>query len=69
VFPSSTTSGAVPPASAASNFVRWSPHPWYWTSTSTPPCFALNASFVEVTISFHPFSASFCSQITTFVAF
>ena len=33
VFPISMTSGALPPASVASNFARWVPHVWYWTST------------------------------------
>jgi hypothetical protein len=29
VLPISITSGALPPASVASNFARWVPHVWY----------------------------------------
>ena len=36
VFPISMTSGALPPASVASNFCRCVVHCWYWTFTSTP---------------------------------
>ncbi len=36
VFPSSITSGALPPASDASNLVRWSFQVWYSTLTSVP---------------------------------
>src|SRR4026207_1915485 len=36
VLPISITSGALPPASVASNFARWVPPVWYCTSTSQP---------------------------------
>ena len=36
VLPISITSGVLPPASVASNFWRWSPQFWYWTSTVQP---------------------------------
>ena len=36
VLPSSITSGALLPASDASNFVRWSFQVWYSTLTSVP---------------------------------
>jgi hypothetical protein len=36
VLPISMTSGALPPASVASNFWRWSVQFWYWTSTVQP---------------------------------
>src|SRR5215468_1898846 len=36
VLPISMTSGALPPASVASNFWRCVPHVWNWTFTSTP---------------------------------
>ena len=36
VLPSSITSGALLPARAASNFVRWSFQVWYSTLTSVP---------------------------------
>ena len=36
VLPISMTSGALPPASVASNWVRWFVQSWNWTSTPTP---------------------------------
>ena len=33
VLPISMTSGALPPASVASNFCRWVPQVWNWTLT------------------------------------
>ena len=36
LLPISTTSGAVPAASVASNFARCVVHVWYWTSTFGP---------------------------------
>ena len=63
VLPISITSGAPPPASVASNFFRWSPHVWYWTSTVTPGCCFSNCAVAASTIGCH-FSdcASVCSQ-------
>ena len=58
-FPISITSGASPPASPASNLVRWVPHVWYWTSTSMPGCLAWKSFVAEATISGHPDWASF----------
>jgi hypothetical protein len=57
-LPSSITSGVSPPAIVASNFVRWSPHVWYWTLTSTSGCFALNARVALVTTFSQPLCAS-----------
>jgi hypothetical protein len=59
LFPSSITSGASPPASAASNFWRWFPQVWYWTATSTSGCCALKIRFAVATASGQPLSASF----------
>src|ERR671934_2668570 len=69
VLPISMTSGASPPASAASNFVRWLPHVWYCTSTLTPGCFASNAWFAVATAFGQPFWASTWSQTVSVVAF
>ena len=68
VLPSSITSGASPPASPASNFVRCVPQLWYWTSTSTSGCCALKFLLARATASGQPFCASFWSQTTIFVA-
>src|SRR5919204_258225 len=68
VLPSSITSGASPPASAASNFWRWLPQLWYWTSTSTSGCCALKFRLASATASGQPLCASFWSQTTIFVA-
>jgi hypothetical protein len=54
VFPISITSGALPPASVASNFARWVPQVWYWTSTSQPGFCALNCAFAAATTSGQP---------------
>ena len=63
VFPISMTSGALPPARAASNFWRWFPHVWYWTLTATPGCSRWNAAFAAFTIgSQFVACASTCSQ-------
>ena len=62
VLPSSTTSGGVLPASAASSLVRWSGHVWYCTLTSVEGCFALNAVVAAATASGHPCCASVCSH-------
>src|SRR6266480_2942786 len=63
-LPSSITSGASPPASPASNFWRWLPHDWYWTSTSTPGCCALKVLLAVATASGQPLCASTMSQTT-----
>src|SRR5262245_60415386 len=68
LLPNSITSGAVPPAGAASNFVRWAARPGDCTATSAPGCLLLNASVVDVTIGSHPLLAPFWSQMTTCVA-
>ena len=52
VFPISITSGALPPASVASNFWRWAPHVWYWMLTLTPGCLAANAALAAAVIGF-----------------
>src|SRR4051812_4358048 len=62
VLPSSTTSGALPPARAASSFVRWSGQLWYSTLTVTPGCLAWNAWFVASTMPGQLVWASTCSQ-------
>src|SRR3954447_19473160 len=62
VFPSSTTSGALPPASAASSFVKWSPQLWTSTLTSTPGCCCLNALVALATTSGQLSRASGMSQ-------
>src|SRR4051794_17872306 len=62
VFPSSMTSGPLPPASAASSFVRWSPHDWYSTLTSTPGCCCLKALVALATTSGQLSRASGISQ-------
>src|SRR2546422_8182095 len=64
VLPSSITSGASPPASPASNFWRWLPHDWYWTSTATPGCCALKLLLASATASGEPLCASVWSQTT-----
>src|SRR5436309_102655 len=62
VFPISITSGASPPARAASSLVRCVPHVWYCTSTSTPGCLPWKSFVAEATISGQPDWASFWSQ-------
>ena len=62
VFPISMTSGAVLPASVASNFERCVVHDWYCTSTSQPGFAALNWAFAAATTSGHPDCASTWSQ-------
>src|SRR5262245_62692813 len=56
------TSGALPPASVASNFARWVPHVWYWTSTFQPGFWALNWALAAATTSGQPDCASTWSQ-------
>ena len=62
VLPISITSGALPPASVASNFCRWVFHCWYSTLTLTPGCCASNALFAAATTVGQPDCASTCSQ-------
>ena len=62
VLPISITSGALPPASVASNLPRCVPHVWYWTFTSTPGCCFWNAAFAAATTSGQPDCASTWSQ-------
>ena len=50
VFPISMTSGALPPASVASNFCRWVGHVWYCTLTLTPGWSVWNWLFAAATI-------------------
>ncbi len=54
VFPISMTSGALFPASVASNFARWVPHVWYWTSTFQPGFCDSNCELAAATTSGHP---------------
>src|SRR3954452_8765948 len=62
VLPSSTTSGGVLPARAASSLVRWSGQVWYWTLTAVLGCLTLNAVVAAATASGHPCCASVWSQ-------
>src|SRR3954467_723567 len=68
VLPISMTSGVLPPASVASNLLRWSPHVWYWTSTFVPGCLASNCWLAEATSSGQPDCASTCSQTVILLA-
>jgi hypothetical protein len=54
VFPISITSGVFPAASVASNFPRWSPQVWYWTSTVHPGWDAWNCWLAAATTSGQP---------------
>ena len=62
VLPISITSGALPPASVASNLPRCVPQFWYCTFTSTPGCLALNAALAAATTFGQPDWASTWSQ-------
>jgi hypothetical protein len=64
------TSGALPPASVASNFFRWSVQVWYCTSTVTPGWDFSNWSLAAFTIGAQ-FSAwaSTCSHTVMLSAF
>src|SRR3954469_24063277 len=68
VFPISMTSGSLFPAIVASNLLRWSGHPWYWTSTVTPGCAAWNCWFAAATRSGQPDCASIWSQTVILLA-
>src|SRR5439155_13779329 len=62
VLPISTTSGAVPPAIAASSFGRCCVHCWYSTLTSTSGCCCCSALVAAATTSGQLFCASSCSH-------
>ena len=62
VFPISMTSGALPPASVASNFPRCVPQVWYWTSTFQPGFWLSNCALAAATMSGQPDCASTCNQ-------
>src|SRR5436190_11401490 len=63
VLPISMTSGALPPASVASNFCRWVPHVWYCTFTDTPGCAFSNRAFAAATMGAQLSAcASVCNQ-------
>jgi hypothetical protein len=68
VLPSSITSGALLPASDASNFVRWSFQVWYSTLTSTPEWLASNLLLADFTAPSQFCLASSCSQTRSVVA-
>src|SRR5689334_14462116 len=68
VLPISMTSGVLPPASVASNLLRWSPQVWYCTSTLVPGCLASNAWLAWATRSGQPDCASTCSQTVSLLA-
>src|SRR3954466_3826130 len=68
VLPISMTSGVLPPASVASNLLRWSPQVWYWTSTVVPGCLAWNCWLAAATRSGQPDCASTCSQTVILLA-
>ena len=68
VFPISITSGALPPASVASNFCRWVGQLWYCTLTLTPGCALWNCEVADATTSGHPDCASTCSQTVMLLA-
>src|SRR5215204_5643870 len=70
VFPSSTTSGARPPARAASSFVRCSPQVWISTFTLTSACELSNERFAALTTAAQSGPcASVISQTVSVVAF
>src|SRR3954471_4726771 len=68
VLPISMTSGVLPPASVASNLLRWSPQVWYCTSTFTPGCFDSNSWLAAATRFGQPDCASTCSQTVILLA-
>src|ERR1051325_6963305 len=62
VLPSSTTSGYLSPARAASSFLALSAQVWYWTLTLTLGYFVLNWLLTSFTSSGHVLCASDMSQ-------
>src|SRR4029453_5328779 len=62
VFPISTTSGALPPASVASNLARCVVQFWYCTFTLTPGCCFSSAAFAAAPTPGQPDCASTWSQ-------
>src|SRR5579864_4733693 len=68
VLPISMTSGVFPPASVASNFWRWSPQFWYWTSTVQPGWSFWNCAVAAATTSGQPDWASVCNQTVSLLA-
>ena len=70
VLPISMTSGALPPASVASNFWRWFPHVWYCTLTATPGCSRWNAALAALTIGsqFAACASTWSQTVMLFVA-
>src|SRR5688572_8380013 len=70
VLPISMTSGALPPASVASNWVRCVVQVLNWTSTPTPGCSRWKSAVAALMIAFQlSLSASVCSQtVMLFVA-
>jgi hypothetical protein len=68
VLPISMTSGVVFAASVASNFCRWSPQFWYWTSTDQPGWSFWNCEFAAATTSGQPDCASTWSQTVSLLA-
>ncbi len=68
VLPISITSGELPPASVASNFCRWSPQLWYWTSTVQPGWSFWNCAVAAATTSAQPDCASVWSQTVSLFA-
>src|SRR3954451_21050407 len=68
VLPISITSGVLPPASVASNLLRWSPQVWYCTSTVVPGCLAWNCWLAAATRFGQPVCASTCSQTVILLA-
>src|SRR5438093_13697467 len=68
VLPLSIASGALPPASVASNLARWVGQVWYWTFTVVPGCCFWNAAFAAATTPGHPDCASTWSQTVMLAA-
>src|SRR3954469_10412666 len=68
VLPISITSGVFPPASVASNFWRWSPQFWYWTSTVQPGWSFTNCALAAATTSGQPDCASTWSHTVNLFA-
>src|SRR3954453_2483112 len=68
VLPISITSGVFPPASVASNLLRWSLQDWYCTSTVVPGCLLSNSALAAFTTFGQPDCASVCSQTVILLA-
>src|SRR3954471_13321538 len=68
LFPSSRTSGVLPPARVASNFWRCVFHVWYCTFTFVSGCFLANAALAALTAAGQPDCASTWSHTVMLLA-